>query len=139
MAFITIDVTGRAALDSPLPGSVEISTTLMVFIIFLALASTEATSQHIRLTAISDRLGPNKVKYLNILAYVLGIVLTGIIVYLAWPWAWESWVNQDYIEGMLRVPYYPAKFVAAIGLTFLLLQFGLKLANQVVKKEGSSR
>ena len=42
--LITLDVIGRYAFDSPIPGTFEVTEVLMVFIVFLAFAYTEMNS-----------------------------------------------------------------------------------------------
>ena len=132
MLFITSDVIGRYVFSKPLPGSYELASTSLAFIIFLSLAYLEIRGMHIRLFSIYNLLGLQGKNILNIIAYFIGVMICGLIALQAWDWAWVSWLEKDYMEGQVNFPYYPSKFAAALGMTAVLIVYLLKLIKTLI-------
>jgi hypothetical protein len=43
------------------------------------------------------------------------------------------------MEGIMNFPYYPSKFAAAFGMTFLLIWFVVELIKGIVRVAGRSK
>jgi TRAP-type C4-dicarboxylate transport system permease small subunit len=103
----------------------------MVFIVFFALAQTQAERGHIRVEALLTRL-PAKVRaILDIAACLAGILLYGLIVWKCGKWAWESWQLREYTSGIINVPLYPSKFALVAGSGLFCLRFVRDIFQQV--------
>jgi TRAP-type C4-dicarboxylate transport system permease small subunit len=133
MLFITGDVSARYLFNNPLPGSYEIPRTLMVVLVCFALAHTEMRKINIRVATVLNLLSPKWQAALDFFTYLLGVILFGSICWLIWPWAWQSWISKDYMEGPLRLVFYPAKFTAAIGFSLLSIEFIVELFESLIK------
>ncbi len=133
MIYIAADVTGRYFANRPMPGSYEITMTLLIFIVFLSFAYTHARGGHLRLEFLSKSFPPRGQAVLDILALLIGIVFVSLITWQACEWAWDAWVEKTYFQGIIRLPYYPAKFALALGM-FL---FSIQLAIDLIRRFGN--
>ncbi len=133
MFLVTADVVGRYVFNSPIPGTLEIGESAMVFIVFLAYAHTEATGQHIRIQLIERWATPRQLQLLNVVACLAAILIYGVICWQAWGQAMYSLSIDQRMSGWLRLPLYPAKFVLVWGSFILVLQFIVSLSLNISK------
>ena len=136
--LVTADVFGRYALGSPIPGTYEITEALMVFIVFLAYAYTEAVGRNIRIQLIEKRITERQKVALDLLAYLLGMFIFGVICWQGWGQAWKAYGIDQRMMGMLRLPLWPSKFALVLGSFLLVLQFVIAFfsgIHKIVKKK----
>ena len=128
MFMIVADIILRAAFNIPLPSTVEISESAMVFIAFLAFGYTEATGGHIRVDILASRLPERAASWLNI--------LFSLILWDTGQQAIESWHVREFMTGLLPLPVYPAKFMVPLGCALLIVQFLVGLVKSSYKALG---
>jgi len=131
--LISADVFGRYALDSPIPGTFEVTEALMVFIVFFAYAHTEATGQNIRIQLIEKRITERQKIFLDLPAYLLGMFIFGLICWQSWEQAWQSYEINQRMSGLLRLPLWPAKSAVVLGSFLLVLQFMIGFVSSIHK------
>jgi TRAP-type C4-dicarboxylate transport system permease small subunit len=131
MLYIVADVFGRYALNQPMPNSLAVSETLMVFLAFLGLAYVQARKMNIRLDFLAKRFGLMGNAILEVFSMLLSVTVIGLIIWASWSWVWESWVIKDSMQGTLLIPYYYSKTAMAVGLFFLFIQFMIDLAKSI--------
>lgn len=134
MFLITADILGRSLFNSPVPGTYNITESLMVFIVFLAMANTEARRQNIRIQVFTNHFSPVVQKILNIIVCLSGAFFCGLIVWRTWPVAVESWSIREYMTGQVSLPLYPSKFMVPIGMFLLMVQFLADFVSSIVRK-----
>ena len=130
------DVTGRYLFNKPIQGSYEIAQMLMVVIIWFSLASVEEQKGHLRVEVIGSRLSEHTRTALDLLASVLGILMFSAITWLAIVSAIGSVQLGEVHPGVAAIPIYPFRWILAIGILFLALQFlrnTLRAAQQLAK------
>ena len=123
MLLITADILGRVIFNVPVPGTYNVCESLMVFIVFLSMANTEAQRQNIRIRVFTSRMPASVQRTLNMLVCLAGAFFCGLVVWCAWPFAVESWSIREYITGQLSLPLYPSKFAVPVGMFLLMVQF----------------
>ena len=131
MILVVADITGRYVFNRPVPMAYEFGSFMLVFIVFLALASTQRMGAHIRVEFVTLRLPPRARACLDILAYCLGIVVYATILWRGFGWAWTSFLVGDYVAGLINIPRYPSQFVVPLGAAILCLQFAADVARRV--------
>ena len=131
MILVVADITGRYVFNSPVPMAYEFGSFMLVFIVFLALASTQRAGAHIRVEFVTLRLPPRARACLDILAYGLGILVYATILWRGFGWAWTSWLVGDYVAGLINIPRYPSQFVVPLGAAVLCLQFIADVARRL--------
>lgn len=131
MVLVVADITGRYVFNSPVPMAYEVGSFMLVFIVFLALASTQRAGAHIRVEFLTLRLPPRARACLDILAYGLGLMVYVTILWRGFGWAWTSWQVGDYVAGLINIPRYPSQFVVPLGAAILCLQFVADVARRL--------
>jgi TRAP-type C4-dicarboxylate transport system permease small subunit len=99
----------------PIPGAYEITETLMVATVFLALALSQREKRQIRVELFTEKLGPRKRLVLDSLAESCSLVMYGLIALYGVQAAWESVQVGEYSSGLIRLPIWPAKVALALG------------------------
>ena len=131
MILVVADITGRYLFNSPVPMAYEFGSFMLVFIVFLALASTQRMGAHIRVEFVTLRLPPRARACLDILAYCLGIMVYATILWRGFGWAYTSWQVGDYVAGLINIPRYPSQFAVPLGAAILCLQFVADVARRL--------
>ena len=131
MVLVVADITGRYVFNSPVPMAYEVGSFMLVFIVFLALASTQRAGAHIRVEFLTLRLPPRARACLDMLAYGLGLLVYVTILWRGFGWAWTSWQVGDYVAGLINIPRYPSQFVVPLGAAILCLQFVADVARRL--------
>ena len=131
MLYITADVIGRYLFNRPVPNSLAVSETLMVFLAFLGLAYAQANKKNIRLDFLANRFGMLGSAILEVFSMLLAVGVIGLIIWASWSWVWESWVIKDSMQGSFLIPYYYSKTAMFVGLIFLFIQFMIDLVRSM--------
>ena len=131
MILVVADITGRYLFNRPVPMAYEFGSFILVFIVFLALASTQRMGAHIRVEFVTLRLPTRARVCLDILAYCLGIMIYATILWRGFGWAWTSWLVGDYVAGLINIPRYPSQFAVPLGAAILCLQFVADVTRRV--------
>ena len=131
MLLITADVVGRYALNSPLPGALEVSESLMVFVVFLAFAWAQRHGKNIRVEMAISRFPPWARSLVDILAIVLGLVVFSLIAWETWRSGLSSWRVREYMTGAVKFPLYPSKLVVPLGSALLCAQYLVDLSRHI--------
>ncbi|MBI4307916.1 MAG: TRAP transporter small permease subunit [Chloroflexi bacterium] len=123
LVVVMTDLAGRNMFNLPVPGALEVASALMALVVMLGLAYAEQTQAHIRIEILAQRLPPAGQAALDVLAYCLGILFSGLIMVETWSVAVRSLVRWETLPGVLSLPIFPAYFMVPIGSALLLLQF----------------
>lgn len=120
MMMTVADVIMRYFFRRPIIGSVEISVTLMVCVIFLGIAWCALNDGHIRVDILTDKLSKRGEALLDGFDNLATLILALII---AWRSLLEALATKemDVNSPLLAIPRYPFVFITAFG--FLLLFF----------------
>lgn len=81
MAVGAIDVIGTTFFDRPVPGAYELTETMMVAAVFLALALSQAEGRHIRVDVLIVRLGPRARAVFDLVAHLMTAAVFGLIAW----------------------------------------------------------
>lgn len=117
-----LDVLAIAVLNRPVPAALELSETLMVGVVFLALAYTQGRSQHIAVQLLYDRFPRDLQRAVTVFVRLLGLAFFGLLAWQGWHLFWQSWVIREYASGIIRFPVYPSKAFFAIGVSLMAAQ-----------------
>jgi TRAP-type C4-dicarboxylate transport system permease small subunit len=127
MILVVSDVMGRNLFLSPVPGTLEISTSLLVFVAFLSLAHVLAHGEHVKITIFTDRLSPRVRDWFNLFALAVGFSLMSLTAWQALLYALHSYQTQEVASQSFRLPLYFAKFAFFAGCTMFCIQFLIQL------------
>jgi TRAP-type C4-dicarboxylate transport system permease small subunit len=123
MAFLGFaDIVGINVFRTPVPGVVEITSSLMVASIFLGLPITEARGQNIRVEVLLDFL-PRAVRLaLDVIARLSMAAMFSLVAWFGSQSLIKSIQTNEYAQGLIEVPYWPARLALFIGATLVAVQ-----------------
>lgn len=123
MAVITFaDVSGRF-FNYAIPGTYELVELMMAPAVFLALFYAQRRGTHIRITILYQRVPGRFRIWFDLLASLIGFVVLAITGWGLLLWGVSSWRIREVALGMVDIPVYPFKFIAAIGCLMLAITY----------------
>jgi len=134
--LVSMDSIGRYFLGSPIPGTLELSESVIVMIIFLTATYCEMTSKHIRVTFILNMLPPWARDAVSKVTSAISIGYFAVLCWQSWKIAWYALSIKETSWGSYPIPLYPAKFSVAIGSGIMCLYLILRLFPSL-SSEGS--
>jgi TRAP-type C4-dicarboxylate transport system permease small subunit len=132
MVLVVVNVTGRYLFNAPVTGTLEITESLLVITILMALALTQFHDGHIRVTILTRRMPPMLARLASILALILASAFFAWCSYASWEFAYQSYTVNEAEWGSITFPLYPIKFVVFFGIVLLTIQFILDSIVEIV-------
>lgn len=126
---VTIDALGRKIFAVTVPGATEFNTLLLVVLIYLGLAGTQARFAHFSVEALVGLLPPNVARWIAVVTTVLSLLFVGIIGWLSGRLAWNSVATGEISFGIIAFPIWPSRIAIAVGLLLLFLQLLVQLVR----------
>lgn len=123
-----VDIVAAKWFRWSVPGALDITEDLMVFMTLLPLALIALERGHIRITLLEDRLSQRGRFALKVLRYVVGILITGFIT-------WRVFIHFQYtikvmiLKEGLDMPIWPASLAVVISFGLLALVWILLLVK----------
>jgi TRAP-type C4-dicarboxylate transport system permease small subunit len=125
------DIIGTKFFLRSVPGALDISEELMVFLTLLPIAFVALERGHIRITLLEGRM-PLAVRFvLQIIQYVIATLITGFITWRVFVQFQKTLEFMQLKEG-LDLPVWPANLVTVVSFGFLTLVWIVLLAKTVV-------
>lgn len=123
MVLVVCNVCSRYLLNRPITGTLEITESLLVVVIFLAVGITQYEGGHIRVTLLTRRMSPRMAHAANVLCMLCGALFFAWCAYATWYFAMQSYSFDEHEWGSIVFPLYPIKFVIFAGMVMLAFQF----------------
>lgn len=120
------------SLPPGLPNTWEYSAYLMGAAFMLGTGQAMRVGAHIRMTALVERLGPDRQRVLDIVASCAGIVAAGIMSWALISFAWRAAIRGQTSESF--VPLWIPLGAMAIGLIILTLQIVARLLRLIINE-----
>ena len=115
MLFLTVaDIVGRSAFNNPVPGTVEITSLLLIVVVFLAVAHSEDMGDHITIDLIYERVGKRTKLVMDLFSDLLTIAVMGLMSFQLYHFALRN-LDTGAETPVLDVPLWPFVFVACFG------------------------
>jgi TRAP-type mannitol/chloroaromatic compound transport system permease small subunit len=122
MLGVVTDSLLRGVANVALWGVLELSTMLLLALIYLGLPSTQAERINFRVSVFTDRLPPRVSLALGGLLLLLQLVVLAILCWFTWRSAVFSFTRQEVSIGMVEILLWPHRTLVAFGLTLLWWQ-----------------
>ena len=130
--LISCDILGRVLFNSPIIGVPEIVKISVVGIVWLQMAHTLKIGGHLRSDVILGRLSPKNRSIVDVIAYSLGGIVFGLIVYSGWHTMIMAWQLGEFEgEEPARIPTYPLRTIVLLGAALTALQFLLMVGKAI--------
>lgn len=114
LALTVADIAGRSALNNPVPGTVEVTSVLLVVVVFFAVSHSEDMGDHITIDLIYERVGDRTKLVMDILADVVTIVVMGLLAFQLYHFGLRN-LDSGAETPVLDWPIWPFVFVASFG------------------------
>lgn len=122
MVIGAADVIMGKFFNIPIPGTLELSESLLVISFFMSIAFTQLNRGHIAVELFTSRLKGTKKEVLDLIGIFVLLLFFSLITFEGWKYAIYSLKIMEFQSGLINFPLYPAKLLAAIGLSLMTLQ-----------------
>jgi TRAP-type C4-dicarboxylate transport system permease small subunit len=130
------DVIGTKFLDYPVPGTLEITESTMVLVVFGALAYTQSKRGHIRVEIFYNFGSPRTRAWLDAVTHLLALIYFGLLCWAGFQEALYSWSISEATMGTVRLPLFPARMLLSIGTALLVVQLVIDIVDDVRRASG---
>ena len=127
----TADVIGTQFFGKPVHGSLEITESTMVVIVFGALAYSQIRRNHIRVELVYTRVGPRAQASMDVFADLMALLFFSLLLWQAINEAAMSYQIDESTFGLIRMPLWPARIMLAAGTGLLIVQLLVDLIGDV--------
>jgi TRAP-type C4-dicarboxylate transport system permease small subunit len=131
MVVIFLDIMGTKFFSVSIPGALDISEELMVFMTLFPLAYLAAKKSHVNITILETRFSPVACFIIDIIKYVIATGITGMITWRVFVQFQTTYAVMQLKSG-LDMPTWPANLGTVIAFGFLTLVWFLQLAKTLV-------
>jgi TRAP-type C4-dicarboxylate transport system permease small subunit len=126
VALVSADVIGRAAFNAPLPGVPEIVRFSIVGMVWLQMAYTLRSGNHLRTALALGRMPPLAQRAVLVANSLVGVGLFALITWLGWIEMLKTWeIGAFEGEHPVRIPIWPIWGILVGGAALTALQFAL--------------
>lgn len=127
------DVVGTKFFGWPVPGTLEITESTMVLIVFGALAFTQSQRGHIRVEIFYTDRGPRTKAFMDAVTHLVAIAFFALVTWQGFDEALYSLDIGEATMGSIRFPLFPARLLLVVGCALLLVQLGLDLIQDILR------
>lgn len=132
MCFAVVSVSGRNAINMPVPGYVDWIEQLMPLIAFMGISYTQRDGTHIRMDILISRLNGRALWTFEIITASAALILFLLLVWGSWahfqrsfdfnaPW----WSRDSSID--IALPLWPAKLLVPVAFSILCLRLMIQI------------
>ena len=125
------DIIGTKFFLRSVPGALDISEELMVFMTLLPIAFIALERGHIRITLLEEHMTPTVRFVFQIIQYVIATLITGFITWRAFI-QFQKTLEFMHLKQGIDLPIWPANLAAVIAFGFLTMVWMLLLAKTLV-------
>jgi len=129
MLLVSAEVISRKLFNFPIPGQLELGELLMPPIIFLAIAYTQSTGGHVRMTIAIDHLPANWRHASEVVVKLLSIAVCAVLCYYSAKYAWRAWQFRDVTMSPPYFLVWPSALMVPVGLFLLSLRIYLEVLH----------
>lgn len=128
MLMTVFSIVGRFLFSMPIPDVEAIDEMLLVAVVFLPLAFTQARREHVEVTLFTDHLRAAAIRRFVLAGCLIGLLAFALLAYAMGWGAYRAFVTGDAYLGINQIVTWPARAVAVVGLGALILRLALDLS-----------
>ena len=129
MLLVSAEVISRKFFNAPIPGQLELGELLMPPIIFLAIAYTQSTGGHVRMTIVIDHLPSGWRHFTEITVKVLAILVYAVLCFYSAKYAYRAWQFHDVTMSPPYFVIWPSAIMVPIGMFLVTLRVYLEVLH----------
>jgi TRAP-type C4-dicarboxylate transport system permease small subunit len=134
MLLVSAEVISRKFFNMPIPGQLELGELLMPPIIFLAIAYTQSTGGHVRMTIVIDHMPPAWRHAAEIIVKILAIAVYAVLCFYSAKFAWRTWQFHDVTMSPPYFLIWPSAIMVPIGMFLVTLRVYLEVLHLLFPK-----
>jgi TRAP-type C4-dicarboxylate transport system permease small subunit len=127
--FVCAEVFMRYALNSPIPGHLELSELMMPAIVFLALSYTQATHGHVGMDLLLDALSQEARRYVQMVVLLASIFVCSVLAFFSSKNAIQLWQFDDVTMSPPYFKTWPSAAAIPIGYALISLRMFIQFLN----------
>jgi len=139
MFLVVADVTGRYLFNRPVHGTMEITTFIMVGLVYFTLAHTQAIKAHIKVELVFERLSIRGKAILQFITCLIGMTIFALITWQGVRLALDAWKYKEYTDGLIPFPTFPAKLAIPVGCFIFCLRFIVDIISSLRSMTGKDK
>ncbi|MCP8937758.1 TRAP transporter small permease [Alsobacter sp. SYSU M60028] len=124
MVLVSADAISRK-FGYALPGGVPITELFVAGLVFGGIVYAQANGVHLHVGILDGVLPRRGIVLTDYFGLLVGFVAIGIITWYGFAQAFDSWLSHEASDDKIKVPFWPSRFVLALGSLLLCLQFVL--------------
>ena len=129
MLLVSAEVISRKFFNTPIPAQLELGELLMPPIIFLAIAYTQSTGGHVRMTVVIDHLPSSWRHVCEIMAKLLTVIICAVLCFYSAKYAVRAWQFEDVTMSPPYLLIWPSAAMVPIGFFLLSLRVYLEVLH----------
>ena len=133
LVHVVLDVLMRFLFNNPITGTLEITTYYyMIAVAFIGAFSAQQRLEHIEITALTDRMGPNARLWFSVFADVITLAFLAALIWYGWDIAMGSLEEAEVAEAT-QVLVSPAGFILPLGLGAYAIRLLLHMVRTIAR------
>ncbi len=129
MLLVTTDVLGRFFFSKPVQGTTELTEFMMVALLYLSLAHTQALKGHINVDIFLSYFKKRTKLVFDLFTYLVGFFLFVLITWQGTLAAIKAWTFWETTFGVIPFPLFPAKVLVPLGSFLVCLRYLIDIKN----------
>lgn len=121
MGLTTIDVTARYVFNSPTLWADEMSSYLLIAIVFMGLAPNVRHDGHIRIDVLTNLVSGSTRVALEVFAYAAGVIFSILMLLGVWTRFSNFWSRDTLSDSPLMTPLWMPMVPVVVGAAVLML------------------
>jgi len=126
MLLAVVQVVGRLAFNTPIPGFIDITEQAMAIFAFAGVAYCQRVGGHIRMELVLGKLSGRTLYICEMLGVLLIAFTVALLVWGSWYHFDRSWTIGDSTMD-IRLPTWPSKLMVPVALSLLFLRLLLQV------------
>ncbi len=136
MWIIDVNALSRKILNAPLPAGVELTQSLLPFVIMIPFGYAMFRRDHVNTVLLTSRFPPRLARAIETFWMIAGFVLFALVTYGTFKYALRSYsINEQVWGATFRFPVWPAKMGISLGTLLLTIQCLLETIHGVLFKD----
>jgi TRAP-type mannitol/chloroaromatic compound transport system permease small subunit len=131
MFCISFDVGMRYLFDMPTTWAFEVSTYMMVLVVFLSAPWTLPADGHVNVDILIRNLSDTKRAVVDVVTSLMAAVYLAVFTWQAWRFTYEAWEGGIRSTQYLAWPLWPMRMFLVIGGFFLMLEFIFRIIRNI--------
>ena len=129
MLAVCVEVAAREAFGEPLTWITDISSILLVYVTFLAVAWILRKDGHVKMEWLVNWLNPRQQYFLSIVTSIVCVIMCLVITWYGALTTWNFYRIGFYMPTSLETPKYIVLVIVPLGSLLLLIEFLRKTAR----------